>query len=798
MSSVIPHTPAGHGLVGQAVRAALAGASLALAAPAAAAGNPDELDEVRVSAQFREQDLQDTPIAITVVSGEQLTQRSQTNITEVAIQAPNVTLKPQSPQFGPSMAAFIRGVGAADFNPALEPGVGLYVDDVYYATLTGAVLDLLDLERVEIHRGPQGTLSGRNSLGGAVELYSRKPQAEDSGYFSVTYGSRDRLDLRGMANFSLTDKLFVRISGVDKSQQGYVDRIDYGCAFPNNPYGIRSLVASTAGCRVARDSNVNFSGGRVALRWIASERVEVNLATDYTNDRRNPTGAVLLGYRQASQSAATLARIQPIYDATPANDVPPTAFVVPYGSYYSYASFYSSAYTPPATGPAPAGTIAMGESRPVAQQYFESWGMSLRVDARINDLLSLDSISAYRSYQSGFSNDNDLSPLNSSMGDGNLPFDSFSQELRLNGDGQRFNWTLGSYYLDQRSRYQSWLDLRFTGPLQFQQNDVVNVESKAIFGNLGYHFTERLVLTAGLRHTDEHKDYTFVRLNREGTAPASIVGALNGWRSDYDGHHTDYRLAAQYRWTDGLMTYLQYATGFKGGGISPRPFFVNQALPFDPEELRTWELGTKADLLDRRLRINAAVFHSDLQDLQIGLQICPTEPSTPCGAVGNAGEATIQGVELEAQWRVLRGLTLDASYGYTDFQYERFSAAVVGMQMSHKAPFLPDSKGSLGAQYDFPLRSGGALSLRGDASFQSSMYAYSNNSPTNFIGRYALFNARLTWKSGAGDLEAALEGTNLADKYYLLSRGDQYILAGHTDGQPGRPREWALSVTKRF
>ncbi len=174
----------------------MAGGALA----AEPADSDNALEEIVVTAQFREQSVQDTPLSITAISGDLLEARSQTSIAEVANQAPNVTLKPQGAAFGPAMGASIRGVGQFDFNPALEPGVGLYVDDVYYATLTGSILDLLDLERVEILRGPQGTLAGNNSIGGAVKLYSRRPTG-DGGSISATYGSRNRVELRAQRRF---------------------------------------------------------------------------------------------------------------------------------------------------------------------------------------------------------------------------------------------------------------------------------------------------------------------------------------------------------------------------------------------------------------------------------------------------------------------------------------------------------------------------------------------------------------------------------------------------------------------
>ena len=413
---------------GKTVRFAVAACIAASATATFAAEEVETLDEIVVTAQFRQQNLQDTPLAITAVTAELMEARSQTNISEITNQAPSVTLKQQSAMFGPAIAAYIRGVGAADFNPALEPGVGIYVDDVYIATLTGSLLDLLDLDRVEILRGPQGTLAGRNSIGGAVKLYSQKPSSENSGSFQATYGSRNRVDLRGTANFALGENLFMRISGVDKKQEGYVERRDYGCEFPNNPYGIVPQRSSSAGCVIGKDSNVNFSAVRGALRWLPTEGLEVNLSADYTNDRRNPTGVVLVDYRDATQAAAAIARIQPTLDANPANNIRPSIFVPPRGSYYNYASYYNPVHN--GTGEV---TNVMVESRANPSQFFEGWGSALDLDWKLSDSLSVKSISAWREYKSGFTNDNDLSPLASSIGDGTLPFHSFSQELRLNG-----------------------------------------------------------------------------------------------------------------------------------------------------------------------------------------------------------------------------------------------------------------------------------------------------------------------------------------------------------------------------
>lgn len=804
-----------HASVRTAIRLALGlSAATGLVSTALAA---DDLAEVVVTAQFREQNLQDTPLAITAVSGALLESRNQTNITEITNQAPNVTLKQQGANFGPAMAASIRGVGQSDFNPAVEPGVGIYVDDVYYATLTGSVLDLLDLDRVEILRGPQGTLAGKNSIGGAVKLYSKTPKGDDAGSLAVTYGSRHRTDLRASADFAIADNLFARVSGVSKKQDGYIDRIDYGCAFPNNPYGIQATRATTAGCVIDRDSNVDFSAARAQLRFIASDDLEFNLSADWTSDHRNPTGMVLLDYKP--QSAAILANIQPFYDADPLNDVSGTPFVTGKGSYRTYATFsnaaglyngtttVSGAYNP-IYNTTPASKLVnyplLAQSA-IPRQFFDGGGASLNIDWKINESMKLKSVTAYREYNSGFTNDNDTSPMSTQLGDGNLPFHSFAEELRLNGTAAagKVDYTVGGFYQDQRSRYMSAQDLRYTGnyPLQFQQNDVTNANTKAVFGHLGYNATDRLSLTTGVRYTKEHKDYNFVRLSRDGTVHP-FLGALNGVRSDYNGSNVDYRAAAQYRWNDELMTYAQVSTGFKGGGISPRPFVPGQARPFNPEKLRSFEVGGKSDLFDRKLRLNGALFYSKYKDLQLGLSTCPQYNNNipgPCGVIANAGDATIKGAELEIVYRPVAGLSVDASYSYIDFGYDRLPAGSP-YKLNYVAPFMPKQKYSAGVQYEVVMGEHGTVTPRVDVSYQGGIYTNGNNLPTAYIDAYSLVNARITWRQAGGKWESALELTNLTDKWYMVSRGDAYNTpgAGTTDAQPGRPREFAITVKRKF
>ena len=261
-------------------------AILAASTAARAAEEESALEEVVVTAQFREQNLQDTPIAITAVTAAMLEARGQDNIAQIAAQAPNVSLRPQPQNGGNGLIAFIRGVGQTDFNYAVDPGVGIYVDDVYIPTLSSSLLDLMDLDRVEILRGPQGTLAGKNSIGGAIKLFSaRSRKGDDSGSLKLSYGSLNEVDVRGMADIRITDDACVAHFGHEPRHDGYV--------------GMPRLCPDASGLERSREQHAVATAIPItrpwaaqttpraasALRWTPSDQFEVNFSADYTRER---------------------------------------------------------------------------------------------------------------------------------------------------------------------------------------------------------------------------------------------------------------------------------------------------------------------------------------------------------------------------------------------------------------------------------------------------------------------------------------------------------------------------------
>jgi iron complex outermembrane receptor protein len=761
--------------------------------PPASTSNDNGLGEIVVTAQFRAQNLQDTPLSITAVNAGLLESRSQTNISQVANQAPNVTLIPAGAVFGPSIGASIRGVGQFDFNPAYEPGVGLYIDDVYYATLTGGVFDLLDLDRVEILRGPQGTLTGRNSEGGAIKLFTKKPSADEGGFIEGSYGNRNKVNLRASADFKLTDTLFGRIAGVYKQQDGYIDQLDYGCVNPNNPEGIPAH--STAGnCRVAKLGETSHQAIRGQLRWNPSDKFDVTISGDYAHEDRTNAGEVLTFADDVSGVDA---------NGLPVN--PGTAFNSPSflcGKYCNYTDYRNGAF--------------QAQNR----SLFKGGGVSANATWHFNDTLSLTSITAYRRYLATFGTDDDFTPnpFIEAEGDNRLRHHFFSEELRLNGKvGDFAEFTLGGFYSKQKTTYYTRQDIGYIvqgtpgapgAALQFIGNDPVKADSKAVFGTVILHPTDALTLTGGLRYTKESKDYTFSRRDYDGgpvsgLAAAFGLGALDGLTSRYRGDKIDYRASIDYRLSPQILAYATISTGFKGGGVSARPFNATQALQgtFKPETLTNYEIGLKNDLFDRRLRVNLSGFINRYKDIQIPLADCTNFGGGPCGVVANAGNARFKGVELEVTAEPIDGLSFDGSASYLKSKFTSLNPAVgANLRLTDPATPSPRWKWSWGVQYEADLGTAGSVTPRFDMSYNGKMYeGRAIGGAQYFLPAYTLANARLTWRNENKDLSISAEATNLFNKYYYNAIFSAvYAFTGTAYEQVGRPREYGITINKKF
>jgi len=795
---------------GSLLRAASIGtiALMSMASPAVAqqaetpqAAATADLNDIVVTAQFRSQRVQDAPLAITAMSGDMLEARSQTSIADVAAQAPNVNLQEAPATYGPSIQAFIRGVGQGDSTFALEPGVGLYVDDVYYSTLQGSMLDLLDLDRVEILRGPQGTLAGQNSIGGAIKLYSKKPDGSGGGYVQATYGRFNRTEIRGGVNLTVVpDRLFLRLSGAGVKKDGYVTRYDYRCTHPDS--SVRSFAVSS-NCKLGTEGGKSYVAGRGTLRWVATDRLEVSVIADITRDDSESAPSTLLYVGSLAGAGSTpgspyeidgvrfgTASGSPFISYSPYGDYAQDSFTKsPYVSYENYQNYAPRDGTAPYSAP--------------ARNSLDTWGVSGQLKWDLSDDLSLTSITAYRSYNAIYTSA-DSSPINIALTANDVHHEQFSQELRLNGAvGDLIDYTVGGYYFNSTSDGGSRVQLT---TLEFRQNDHVESKTKAVFANAELHATSKLSLIGGLRYTDITKSFEYARKGNPGSiyggiAPPSLA-PLDGLVRIYKGDRIDYRGVVQYRWAPEFMTYAQISTGFKSGGANPRPFYPSQALTHDPEKLTAYEIGFKSDLFDRLLRLNVSAFYNKYDDILVSVSTCPTVPAAPCALPLNGGKADVKGFEVESTLRPMPGLTIDGSLGYLDFDYKSISAlgASAGITLDMDAPFVQKWRWSIGGQYDIDLGSDfGTLTPRIDVNSQSSYYSTAiSRPPFNLVPGRTLVNARLTYRDPDQDWQVSLEVTNLTNRLYYDGIFDNRASTQSIQGRPGRPREWALTIKRNF
>lgn len=807
---------------GLAVMSALCVVSTAFGqtAPAQPAATGTGLEEVVVTAQFRTEKLQETPLAITALSGDALAARNIVSLADVSQAAPNVQLFENNAAYGKTMAAFIRGIGQGDFAFAsAEPGVGIYIDDVYFSSTFGSMFDLLDIDRTEVLRGPQGTLFGKNSIGGAIRIISKKPTGDGSGFGEVTLGDYRRREVR--AGFDLPvikDYLFLRVSGMSKSREGYVSRLDFACAHPDQAGLLQRQETGTGSCKLGTEGGVDVKGARAQLRWTPADAIENNTTFDWYDDDSEAAAEVMVVANPA---------LAPALAGFNAAHVIPT-YGIPYdsrfqtgGTYTNYSTFYD-----PWTG-----------THYPAVNTVHAWGASDVFEWQLADWVKLKSVTAYRETWGEFSDNQDNSPFSVAWAYNMLDHHQFSEELQFIGSAfeDRLSWAAGYFFFNAHNLQRGHVNLNFLagffppGPpffgqpiFNFNQNDPAHTKDNAGFVQGTYRLTDAFHATAGVRYTKEDKSYTFNHINPLLAIPNPVLD-LRGVEGVTSYSHVDYKGGVDYQIDRDLFTYASVTTGFRGGGFNPRPFNNLQVLPFGPEKLTEYEIGFKSEWLDHHLRANVAAYYGNYKDLQITSQTVD-KSGAPTTAPQNVGGADIKGFELELQGNVA-DLSVNAAVGLTDFKYKNLGrsegcqdfadpvATAAAGQCINGNPGYHDIAGgtpkwtaNLGAQYEIYLGGAGSVTPRLDASYHSRRYNNFYNlfdaggtGPVAYTPGMTLLNGRITWQDEDRSWSVAAFVTNLTNKYYYQSFLDLRAFGeGQLSAQPGEPREWGVTVTRKF
>ncbi len=764
------------------------------------------IEEISVTAQKRSENVQDVPIAITAFSSSSLKKKGLTNIAQIGDFTPNVEIDGTSSFSGSTqvLSAFIRGIGQADFAFNLDPGVGIYVDGVYYARTFGAVVDLLDLERIEVLKGPQGTLFGRNTIGGAISIITRRPEEDFSVRGELTVGRFNRVDVRGSVDFPLVEgKLLSQISFSSKTRNGYHDNALWPGRYVTDARKF-VLPDRTFNSEAGGENTQNI---RAKLEWRGSENLTVLVSGDYTHVNEQATPSVLLAVNPG------------LLDVYNACITTPAAALI--------GGPLETICTSPraVVGGALAGvnvdgdpsndrlvfddTLITGEidrSYPAGANYSKAnaFGLSVTVDWDIWDNISLKSITAFRDLDAQFAQDVDGTAV--TMGD--HAFDTsqwqVSQELQLTGSSfaNSLEWVLGLYAFHEEGDLTDFPAfagglLQIVGPNEF------NTEAYAAFGHAKYAVTDRLGVTLGMRYTIENKEFFGAQRDLNSLAfklgfpiflhpdPADTTLYFPSTLNKKNFYNLSFKAGLEYFFMEDVLTYFSFSQGYKSGGWTTRATVpILEAPSFNEETADTFELGLKGEFFDHRLQTNAALFFTMYDDLQVTVQdgISPVTE--------NAATSEIKGIELEFQSLVTDYLSINGAVGYIDAEYTKLDP---GTSLSKDFLFLntPKWSASLTGEYTVPLSSGASVILHMDWSYKSRVANDGENTPELIADPVNLIGALIRYEEPKGRWSASVGGRNLTDKRYIVA-GQNQSGVGYIGGTYSRPREWYLSFNFQF
>ncbi len=742
----------------QIVAALLAGAAYpAFAQTPAASEGEQGLADIVVTAERRETNLQDTPIAITAVTAEGLRAQGVQVINDLAATVPNLT-STTGPQGSADANFFVRGVGQFDFIVTNDPGIGVYVDGVYLGRTVGAMLDSGDINRVEVLRGPQGTLFGRNTLGGAVSITSKAPRTDAFGFEGrATYGSRNRIEIEAGIDAPLGGDNGLRVYGFYRKQDGFARR-----AFDGLDFG-----------------RPDRHGIKARLRLAPADNVTIDLAADYSLDTSNPAPSVL-------RAIAPL----PFFPPAAAADI------------QNPANFYR----------------VFSSNSPNARNRVYGFSGTISLDL---GGATLKSITAYRNLDGFSTSDPDGTRFRPYDQNTDTDQNQFSQELQLSGKAldDRLDYLVGGYFMRERAVQE--LRLCFApisnstavpfGPCNtWTQGNNQLTKSYAIFGQARFNATEALSITLGGRYTWDDKSIVsnqFFDFRADAVGPGAVFGfgfppALLGQRivtpivtnlpAARSFRQFTPKVGVEYQ-ADNLLLFASYTKGFRSGGFNGRLIAPQATVPtYNPDTNDAFEAGFKSDFADRRVRLNGTIFYQKYK----GIQQTISDPAVQF-RVANAGDAELYGFELELNALPAEGLRLDASVGYTNSKFVNVPASV-GPINGNRLPFSPEWTLALGAQYRIAVAGDWSVTPRVDFRYQARTFFSPFNLPFEQQDGYGLLDARITLANRGDRFTLAAYGKNLTDKQYYTFGQNALAAQGVAYTYLGRPREFGVTAGFAF
>lgn len=799
-------------------------ALVAFAAPAAAqdtaqdkAAQEDQggIESIIVTARYVSEDIQSAPIAISAQTGAQLEAANVTNVGNLGAIIPNLYSHPPLAQAsGPVIA--MRGVLQDQDSFARAPAVALYVDDVYHATVVGSGLDLSDVDHIEVLRGPQSTLSGNASIGGAIKLYTKDPVGDGSGNISLSYGSRNLLKASGAIDLGLSPTLSMRLSGHVKRQDGYVDMLDFTCQMIAN--GTPQLAGSfptsqpdagSRGCKVGELGGGSQYGGQAKLRWQPTDDLDVMVTGVYDRSDLQETPELLVKVTNPYPNPSSLINFYNIQIENQFGVRYDDRFLAPADNPYSVYSSFCRPLLEGVVQQPPYQPVPSGICYPRTKEA-EKTVVSGRIKYALADNVNFTGIAAYSKYRNNFTQNGEESPLGYVLSHFDQYVTQKTAEARFDGSlfDNKLEWVAGGFLL----RYTA-LKQGFIGYItnNFTQDDTAKIESQSAFFHLDYHLTDSWRVSGGARYTDGSVKYELDHPPLI-TVPQPFTSKQGRW---------DWLISTDFQITDDILIYASAATGSRPSGVTDIVITPQQLTSTPGEELISYEVGLKSDLFNRNLRINLSAFYTDYNSIlapQAGVQCLAELPgatwhpsAADCAALfpGNSDNvpwyvttgtpATIKGFEWDISALPVDGLRIDFSGGYNHFTSGVKTPGLPGYIFPGN---LRNPEWNMHAAVRYDLETSlGTFTPRVDWSWQSRQTFDPASGaiaprPEFTIGAYSLWNAGIEFKPKDSSWSANLSVTNLTDKFYYYQLFNGTVLA--ISSPVGPPREFSLTVRRDF
>jgi iron complex outermembrane receptor protein len=723
--------------------------TLAMAAAPAPAPDTTSVGEVVVTARRTAESQQKVPVSVSAFSQRQLDAIGAANTTNLQGLVPNLNIA-QGRGSADATNIYIRGVGQPDALQTFDPAVGVYIDDVYYSRIRGTMFDLLNLQDVEVLRGPQGTLYGKNTIGGALKLTTIKPNQDFHTAADLSLGNYGLVDAKLSVSGPVSDTVALGLSVLDAQHKGYVT----DPLAPGRTY-----------------NDQNTQAFRAQAAWTPNDSFRMDLSADYTQEDPHMT----VGQATGSLTSAFGAPLFTVPTPLPKWD-------------------FKASTTPGLPNEEP--LRASGVSA------VETW--------KLNDSWTLKSISAFRQLKYDDFIDIDATPVQ--LGDVQVAVRQSQESQEFQANFQQGAWTVvsGLYYLHENiGSHQEAYANAFLAPFTFKRtiDDTLNTTSWAAYTNATFAITDQLHLSAGLRYTDEHKEYE--RTTSTFSNLAAVVGTFappftpKTWTNLSPMGSIDYQI------TPDAMIYGRVAEGFQSGGFNGRANSVNQNIPYDPETLISYELGAKTDWFDHRLRLNGDIFYNDYRNFQasVGASEVIGGIPTPILTVLNAGKLKISGAELELVATPIHGLRLDSEIGLLDASYGVFKDTTFpgGSRAGERPAFSPHVTARFGGAYtwDVPM---GHITLSGQSRYRSEMALSVDNLnpatlqryPGMWQGAYWVEDAQLIWENPDRRYSIGVYGKNIGNTIYRTDAQNFTSVGGILTAYYGDPETWNLTFRYRY